>query len=201
MQALLYLLPGAIIGAIISYALPFIIGIPRYFWQIYKGETAPEGIWYSYHWTRKDQLPHIRFSRWRIRRNFRGQFSVRSWERPASPAYKRSEYQGKGTAFREWGFLVISSTSRHYYGQWTIRLLDPIVPGEKEVPGLWLSFDFDGKLIAGPIVFSRRELSDEQAMSFFKSQVFVTHANRQLGVEPRGKSTAGPASQVGWWPP
>jgi hypothetical protein len=201
MHALFYLLPGAIIGAIITYALPFIIWIPRYLWQIYKGDTAPEGIWYSYHWTRKNHVPHIRFTRWKIRRNFRGQLSVRSWERPASPAYKRSEYSGKGIAFREFGFLVINSTSRFYYGQWTIRVLDPIAPEGKEVPGLWLSFDFDGKLIAGPMVFSRRELTDEQAESLFKSQVFVTHANRQLGVEPARKLMADPASPAGWWPP
>ena len=97
MHALLYLLPGAIIGALITYALPFIIWIPKYLWEIYKGKTAPEGIWYSYHWTRKDQLPHVRFTRWRIRRNFRGQLSVRSWERDASPAYKRSNTAGKAS--------------------------------------------------------------------------------------------------------
>jgi hypothetical protein len=67
--------------------------------------------------------------------------------------------------------------------------LDPIAPEEKLVPGLWLSFDFDGKLIAGPMIFSRRELTDEQAESLFKSEVFATPTKRQLGVEPRWKLT------------
>jgi hypothetical protein len=190
MNGLLYLLPGAVIGAIVTYALPAVVGIPRYLWQIHKGETAAEGIWYSYHWTRKDHAPHTRFTRWKIKRNFRGQLCVRSWGSDASPAYKRSAFHGKGTAFREWGFLVISSASRYYNGQWTIRLLDPIVPEEKLVPGLWLSFDFDGKLIAGPMIFSRRLLPDAEVESLLKSLIFVTPANRQLGVEPRGKVAA-----------
>jgi hypothetical protein len=190
MSGLFYLLPGAILGAIVGYALPVIVGVPRYLWQIRKGETSAEGIWYSYHWTRKEHAPHIRFTRWKIRRNFNGQLCVRTWGSDASPAYMRSTFHGKGTAFREWGFLVIDSASRYYNGHWTIRLLDPIVPEEKLIPGLWLSFDFDGKLIAGPIIFSRKLLPDTEVEYLLKSQIFVTSASRQLGVEPRRKMTA-----------
>ena len=189
MNGLLYLLPGAVLGAMISYLLPGIIGLPKYIWQIHKGDTAAEGIWHSYHCTRKQGLAHIRRTRWKIKRNFRGQFTAKCWGNDASPLYKRSRLQGKGTAFREAGFLVITAKSTSYFGHWTIRILDPLIPEEAFYPGLWLSYDFDGKLIAGPIVFTHQPLTEAEAQSLLRSQIFVVSTtNRQLGVESGKKS-------------
>lgn len=183
MNGLLYLLPGALLGAFLSYFIPAIIGLPKYIWQVYKGDTAAEGIWYSYHCTRKGGVAHIRQTRWKIKRNFRGEFAARCWADDASPRYKRSRIQGKGTAFRESGFFVITAKSTSYHGHWTIRILDPLVPLETFYPGLWLSYDFDGKLIAGPIIFTHQPLPDVKVQSVLKSQIFVLTENRQLGVE------------------
>jgi hypothetical protein len=188
MNGVLYLLPGALLGAVVSYFLPVIIGLPKYIWQIFKGEAAAEGTWYSYHSTRMNNATHLRRTRWMIKRNFRGQFTARCWGDNAGPLYKRTRIQGKGIAFREAGFLVIAAKSTSYHGHWTIRILDPLVPEETFYPGLWLSYDFDGKLIAGPILFTRQIMPEPDARLLLRNQICVSSVDRQLRVESRRRA-------------
>jgi len=46
--------------------------------------------------------------------------------------------------------------------------------------GLWLGRDLDGKMIAGPIIFSREELALEEAGSLLKSRISTRSAGRLL---------------------
>lgn len=189
MNGLLYLLPGALLGAVASYLLPVIIGLPRYIWRFYVKDTAAEGNWYSYHCTRKDGAAHVRSTYWKIKKNLHGEFSARCYARLPNG---RLHLQGKGAAIREFGFLVITAKSKSYNGHWTIRILDPLVPEETFYPGLWLSFDFDHKLIAGPIIFSQKPMAEADAKSLLRSQISVLNADRQLRVV---------RSPKGVWPP
>jgi hypothetical protein len=54
---------------------------------------------------------------------------------------------------------------------------------------LWLGFDLDGQLIAGPIIFSRQELSIEEAKSFLTSEISNSSAFKLLGIGQKRKGT------------
>jgi hypothetical protein len=183
MGQFLYLLLGDAIGAIMSYSLPFLVGAPRYVWLSRKQRQVVEGVWHSYHYTRKSSKPELLHTRWIIRRTLRGQLLVSCWGDDSAPSYKRTSIQGRGNAFQEHGFLVMTVAAMKYRAQWSIRVRDPIPSNEKCVPGLWLSFDFDGKLIAGPIFFAREPITETEAATLIRSLIAVNPQYRQLGLE------------------
>lgn len=171
MKELAYILPGAALGAILSYIVPFIVTTPRYVAQTFRDKTVVEGVWHSYHATLKSYSPEIRHHRWLIKRSVRGNFSLKCWDETAAPAYRRTATYATGTAFVERGFLIITATAPKYEGQATFRLLKPISFNEDRVPGVWLGYDYDGQIIAGPVFFSRKEVTPAEADSILKSLV------------------------------
>jgi hypothetical protein len=173
MQEFTYLLIGGVVGAAIQYVFPYFVGFPRYVWLHRKYKRAAEGIWYSYHFTRKNHQVQTVSTRWRIRRNYRGKLSVKGW-RSGTFAMGSGSIQCKGSAFTEEGFLVISVQATRYEAHWSIRVNNPIPTDEHFVSGLWLSYDFDGDLTAGPIIFSRETMDFREAELLLKEGTTVS---------------------------
>jgi hypothetical protein len=176
MASLFYLLPGAIIGAILSYILPLIVGAVRHFIRIFRHQRTAEGQWYSYHYTRRLHEPKIRQMQWRIKEDFRGHFAVicQGGALDRAPSARQ-----KGTAISERGHLLIRVYKPDDHHHATCLIPEPVVFNET-TGGLWLGFDLDGRPITGPIIFSREELAVSEAESLLKERVSANAAFRLL---------------------
>lgn len=181
MEEFKYLLIGGVIGAAIQHVFPYVIGFPRYLWLRHKYKRAAEGIWYSYHFTRKNQQVRTVSTKWKVERNYRGRLVV-TGRRNGGLAAGEGVLQCKGSAFTEEGFLVILVQATGYDAHWSIRVNNPIPTNEQSVCGLWLSYDFDGDLTAGPILFSRDVMDLQQAELMLKRSVSASTSYKLLRV-------------------
>lgn len=180
MATLLYLLPGALLGAVLSYILPFIVeGLP-YLMRASHEQRVIEGEWYSFHYTKQSDQPKIRKMRWSIRRHIRGGYTASCWDDTDS-THKDPINYGKGKAFLDRGHVILDLFSQKDHAHITCRILEPIATNEIGA-GLWLSFDLDGTLIAGPIILTRQELAFSDAESELKSRVSAFPAYKILEV-------------------
>ena len=187
MKELGYILPSAALGAILTSILSFAVTAPRYVVRTFRNKTVVEGEWHSYHCTIKSSSPEIRHHRWLIKRSVRGNFSLKCWDERGAPKYRHSTIYANGTAFLERSFLIITASTRKYDGQATFRLLNPISTNEDCVPGIWLSYDYDGRMIAGPVFFSRTVVTPAEADSTLKSLLSASGNYRLLGLRGRRK--------------
>ena len=160
MTTLIYLLPGAAIGAIMSYILPFLVDMPPYLIRFLQHQHIIEGKWYSYHYTKQSNKPMLRKLCWNIRRDIRGTFTIVCWDDTGKASKPHPSY-GRGKAFVERGHLVLEWVVRKEHAHVTCRILEPIAANEIGA-GLWLCYDLDGTLAAGPMVFVRDELSSSE---------------------------------------
>lgn len=180
MTNLIYLLPGAILGAVLSYILPFIVGVVPYLVRVRQHQHIIEGKWYSYHYTSQSNQPKVRKLRWSVRQDVRGSFTAVCWD-DLDPSHKHPPNYGRGKAFLERGHLVLELFSQKDHSHITCRILEPIATNEVSA-GLWLAFDLDGTLMAGPIVFARNELALNDAEALLKSRVSAVSAYKLLEV-------------------
>jgi hypothetical protein len=170
------LLLSGLTGAAIQRYFDYVTGFPGYVWRRLRSRPALDGTWYSYHYSRQHSRPLLKTVAWVIRRDFRGHYLAKC-QYDDSPALR-----GAGSVSRERGFLVLHVSATTYEAEWTIRILDPLPTNERVVPGLWLSYDFDGELIAGPMIFGRERMSEAQAEDVLRSRTSVSPTCRLLGV-------------------
>jgi len=168
MASLFYLLPGAILGAFLSYIFPFIVGGFKYLIRILRHQRVIEGDWYSYHYTKLLHQPMVRQLRWTIKQDFRGHFTAVCRGDDADAIGGRVSTVQKGTAILENGHLVISVFSRADGHHSTCQIHQPGALS-KVVTGIWLGLNLDGMLMAGPIIFTREELAPEEAEALLKA--------------------------------
>ena len=189
MAALFELLPGALLGAALAYILPFIIGALPYLLRARRQQRVIEGEWYSYHYTRQSDEPRIRTLHWKIKQDIRGSLTAACWDATDDSSRRPPNY-GKGKAYSERGHLVLDLFSQKDHAHIACRLLEPI--GTNEISaGLWLSFDLNGTLVAGPIILSRRELTSTDAESLIRSRVAALPACKLLEVPTHRKVKGG----------
>lgn len=185
MATLIYLLPGAALGAIISYVLPFLVGMPPYLIRVLQHQHIIEGKWYSYHYTKQSNRVILRRLRWNIRRDIRGTFTVTCWD-DIGKAHKHPIKYGRGKAFIERGHIIMEWVIRKEHAHVTCRILEPIAANEIGA-GLWLCYDLDGTLAAGPMVLVRDELDASDGEALLKSRVSAISASKLLEVPTQMK--------------
>jgi len=179
MASLFYLLPGAVLGAFLSYIFPFIVGGFQYLIRTLRREHVVEGKWYSYHYTKLSHQPRVRQLRWSMKQDLRGHFTVVCRGDDVDATRGRVSTTQKGTATLENGHLVISVFSRVNGHHSTCLIHQPIELNAIST-GLWLGLDLDGRLMAGPIIFSREELALDEAEKLLKSRVAARSPFRML---------------------
>ena len=142
-----------------------------------------EGKWYGCHYSRLNYQAILRREECYITRRNKNTFNVRF----------SAEEDYRGHLVKERGHLVIHLQGiGSYQAHFDIRLQEPIPGKDRIMPGLWMSFDFDGRLIAGPIVFSRDLLTDDEATRYLRSLVEITRLdNRLLGLTSQNLKSHG----------
>jgi hypothetical protein len=180
MNRIIYLVPGAVLGVLVSFFLQSIArGFLYLVWRL-RHKRPVEGKWYSYHYTKKSHQPRVRQMRWGMKQNLRGYYTATCWGDGIGSTSLRPPVSQRGTASPERGYLVISVYSRvtDRHSMCVIRQ-----PGAfTEISGgLWLGRDLDGRLIAGPIIFTRVELSLKDAESLLKSSTSARSEFKILG--------------------
>ena len=179
MANLFYLLPGAALGAILSYIIPFLVGAFRSLVRVVRHQRTLEGDWFSYHYTKQSHQPRVRQMRWKIKQDFRGHFTTICRGEDIDPARSRPPTKQRGTATLERGHLLITVFSRENHVHSTCLIPEPIAFNETSA-GLWLGFDLDGRLTTGPIIFTRETLDLGKAESLLKSCISARSAFRIL---------------------
>lgn len=106
MAKLIYLVPGAILGAIISYILRSIGGGFQYVIWMLRHKRPAEGIWYSYHCTRQSHQPGVRQMRWSMRQNLRVYYTAICWGDDIDSTRRLPPTNQRGTAFPERGHRI-----------------------------------------------------------------------------------------------
>lgn len=79
----------------------------------------------------------------------------------------------------EKGHLMITVYDRANHYHVTCLIREPGSFSDISI-GLWLGRDLDGKMIAGPIIFTRQELTLDEAGSLLKSRISTRSAGRLL---------------------
>lgn len=129
-----------------------------------------EGKWYGYHFSRRNRLPILRREMCSIKRIGSKKYLI--------TLSSEGEYRGYLT--KERGHIIIHLEGTGDYGShFDLRMEEPI-PENKIVAGLWVSFDFDGRIIAGPEILSRDMLSDDEAKGYLRNLVHVTNPDERL---------------------
>jgi len=188
MNNLIYLLPAAIVGAAVSYIFPFAVGTFPYLFRTLQHQHLIEGKWYSYHYTRQSNQPRVRELQWRVKRGMRGDFMAVCRDKNDASRRRTSNY-GKGKVFAERGHLVLELLSQQDHSRITCRLLEPIATNDV-TPGIWLAFDLDGTLVAGPIIFTRNELIPSDIERVLKSRISAVPAYKLLEVPTQVRAGA-----------
>ena len=130
-----------------------------------------ERRWYEYHYSRQNSRPILRHNLLLVKRKSRNVFNVKT----------SAEGNYEGILVKERSHLVIHLRGvGNYQALWEIRLQEPVPENDKIIPGLWLSFDFDGQIISGPIILSQAALSDEQAERYLRQLIQITHTDYRL---------------------
>jgi hypothetical protein len=159
---------GGVVGAGFAYFLPYAIAFPGFLWNL-RTRDPIEGMWHSYHisWSQSDpNLPSkqvLRHNLWSIRRAFKGGYSVAV----------EAEGNYRGTLVKERGHLVVQARGvNRYTATLFLRLKEPVpIENDEIMRGMWLSFDFDQRITAGPIILSRDVLGEGDANAKLNSVV------------------------------
>lgn len=154
------------IGAIIGYILPYIIKFVVFIFRKFQHDTA-EGSWFVYHPSNRGGKLQIEKSAWRIGKGIFNPFVVRE---------TREGVRGlvaKGSLYYERNFWLIRLKAIMHDEEVSIRLFNPISTADEIVWGLYLSLDFQGNPIAGPVVISRKELSPDEMLQFLSGKLKV----------------------------
>jgi hypothetical protein len=154
-----------LLGAIAGYLLPYFIKVLILVLRRFQREIA-EGVWHVYHITIREGTPQIEHTVWNIRKGLLSEYVVKE----SKPSLKGTIY--KGTLSFERNFWLIKLNSKHEEGV-SIRLYKPITTAHERTWGLYLSFDFQGRAMAGPLVISKQEIIDVEILKFLSEKVSI----------------------------
>lgn len=113
------------------------------------------------------------------KQDFRGHFTAICWVDDIDPARGWSPVKQRGMVISEKGHLMITVYDRANHYHVTCLIREPGSFSDISI-GLWLGRDLDGKMIAGPIIFTRQELTLDEAGSLLKSRISTRSAGRLL---------------------
>lgn len=157
-----------IAGAILGYALPYIIKFIQFIWSFVSRKELLEGDWHVYHFTREQGKTFTRYEKWMIKRNFLNQLIVTT-EDPRRPDLKY-----KGDISVEKNYLLIRLNGVMHPEKVQMRFFD-IIPTEQDIAyGLAMGVDFDNKPQCLVRIMSREELSEEKAREILSSKTKYT---------------------------
>jgi|SRR5882724_1651074 len=143
----------AVIGAILGLLLPYMMYLLRFLWRYRKSDRL-EKSWFEYHATFTEGRAIIVGGTWHIKKGFRHRLVV-TFQHEKDDGLKY-----KGVLHKERGHIlaVLASISDDeetlYY-----RFVTP-VGSQSTVPGLWLSYDRDGRVCAGSAILSQEPLEE-----------------------------------------
>jgi hypothetical protein len=161
------------IGALAGYLLPHLSKVLVYVARRFQRATI-EGKWYVYHITNRGGELQVEPAAWNIRKGYDSKFVVvESFKEDLKgPMYK-------GQMSFERNFLLVKLRAVKHEEEVSIRLFNPIPTADAYTWGLFLSLDFQGNPIAGPVAISRRELSPADALELLLDKTKV-HANMKV---------------------
>jgi uncharacterized membrane protein (Fun14 family) len=158
---------GSIVGAIIGYALPYIIKVFYYIVNLPFRKELLEGTWHAYHFTRKQATTLLRYEKWRIRRNILNKLIITT-EDPTIPDLKY-----KGVISVERNYLLILLKGVKHKEELQMRFFGIIPTGRDITHGLAMGVDFDNKLQCVVRIMSREELDEEKAKKILSSKIIM----------------------------
>jgi hypothetical protein len=160
-----------ILGAVLGYLLNHIGVAIRWLRSLGQRTDLLERQWHEYHFSRKNSLPILRHDKFSFKKKGKNEFEV----------HCSAEDEYKGSLVKVRGHLVIHLIgAKSYVSHWDIRLLEPVPKNEKILPGLWIGFDFDGKIISGPIILSQELLTNTQATQYLQQLIQITNVDHLL---------------------
>lgn len=152
-----------LIGVIAGYLFPRIINVFVYAFRRLKRERV-EGSWMVYHTTNRDGKPQIEKSTFEIKKGIMSEFSVKENR-------KGIGIISKGTLRFERNYWLIHLKAETHDEEISMRLINPIPTADDFTWGMYLSLDFQGNPIAGAIILSRKELSDDEVLKLLSSKI------------------------------
>jgi hypothetical protein len=140
-----------ILSVVLGLALPELIRLIRFLWRRRKSDRL-ERDWFEYHVTFVGGQAFIVGGTWSVRRGLKGLRVDYKHRDDATLSYK-------GLIARERGHLLAtlhasSDAETLYY-----RFIDP-VGSRTVVPGLWLSYDREGRICSGSALLSLEAIDD-----------------------------------------
>jgi hypothetical protein len=143
---LVLLLLGAISWPVIQYGARVL----RLGYRRKRGDDLC-GKWYEYNLSRREGELYVAREVWTIKA---------SLAEPLAFEARGEGYVYKGKLRKERNHLLAEYSADGHEESVYCRLQRPAVAGASHLIGLWVGFDFDNELFAGPQLLSRKELDD-----------------------------------------
>jgi hypothetical protein len=152
------------IGAVIGLLLPYLVDVTKYLWRYWKSEPLV-GQWFEYHANFVGGENHISSGVWKINKGFSHEFTVNFTHNTGG----KLEY--RGALFEERGHIVAELKSySHRNESLYYRFMNPIA-SERVIPGIWLSFERDGRICSGAAILSKEELPMSEVLGTLKTLI------------------------------
>jgi hypothetical protein len=162
----------AIASAVIGYLLPH-LGRSTLAILHRISRDRIKGVWYVYHPSVRDSGAAIESSKVVIRTGYYSRYVVREYK-------SDTIIFAKGTLSIERNFWLIDLAAVAHKEKIHIRLYDPIGTADDFTWGFFLSIDYLGNPITGPILFSRSPVSLETVMEHISKKVGIKEDMRLM---------------------
>jgi hypothetical protein len=147
----------ALVGALFGIAIPIWYKTTLMLYRRMNQGTL-KGTWYEYNVSRINGVPCIVREIWEVRPNLKDALGFTAISAPGA----QYNYKYKGRLRQERNHVIAHYDAETHDEEVMCRLELPAVAGAGILIGLWVGFDFDAELIAGPQVLSRHELTEAE---------------------------------------
>lgn len=155
------------------------------------------GEWYEYHWSRVHGKQVFRKDRWVIQKTTFEHLTVLIKDSSS----EKTIYEGK--LYREGNHWIKETKGKDHVESTFSRLTNPIPPLDEMFIGIFISTDFDGKILGGVQLLCRRELTEAEAVAALTKSAHVDPNSAAIRVDtswidpgdrPAGSTSERPAN-------
>lgn len=164
---------GLVVSAVIAL-LRFFINALKFSLNRMK-KTFLDSNWYGYHYSVATKKPVIKETIWTISRGFTAPYSVKYYLLPENHLYS-----GSGRIEGKHLLCTLRSKTPGTEEEAYSRIAIPVPPNDKLTYGIWLSFNFDNKVCAGPLILSRDKLSTSKIKSMIATNFSMYESSRNI---------------------